>query len=485
MVPSKDKPPTYDEVIAELLRTVSGPVPVAQLARRMLAARPSSARKPVEAMRQRLREAVGRLLVFTDPDTVLLLRLAHQGVRFRLPLDRDTVKRGLVSIGDSLYRYLPWDFPPERLRFLDAASRPIVFQVRRISKEVETPVGRTDAEKWYADLGDWLRAEKAIARDHLLVTFVDWEQGIFRLEREPWSHHDPARRAARNRLLADIFYELLESAKYEQIFTHEAVPTAYARLPEKGGYPPDHWVAVVAADERLDTDGWQIRYRDSRPTIFDLLEAEAPLAAKKRSFRDQGAQVYRFKAALAFRVGLWRTVEIQGKHTLADLDRALRLAFNHDVLDHLGGFWKLVPRGAQARLRDPTRSTAKRTRFREVALGDVNPFGESDGADVKIASVELAVGDQLKYVYDFGDWIEHRLILEAITPPEPRVKYPREVARNKPRYAPCVECQAKSRQSVARWICLECSNHQGEAVRLCDACARKRHEEHYIQEILY
>src|SRR5712692_5040506 len=102
MVPSKDKPPTYNEVIAELLRTVSGPVPVAQLARRMLAACPSPAKNPDQAMRQRLREAAGRLLVFVDPDSVVPLRLAYQCVHFRLPRDRNTVKRGLVSIGDSL-----------------------------------------------------------------------------------------------------------------------------------------------------------------------------------------------------------------------------------------------------------------------------------------------------------------------------------------------------------------------------------------------
>jgi hypothetical protein len=474
MSSSKDKPPTYDEVIAELLRTATGPVPAAALTNRMLAARPSSAKNPVQAMRQYLSEAAGRLLVFVDPDTVLPLHLAYRGARFRLPLDRDSVKRGRVSIGDSVYRYLPWNFPPERLRFVDTAGQPITFRVQRISEKIETPLGQTDAELWFADLGDWLRAEKVNARDHLLVTIVDWEHGVFQLDREPFSKHDPAQRAARNRLLADIFYNLLENAKYEQIFAHQAVPSAYARLPDKDGYPPDDWVAVVAADERLYTDGWQIRYRDSRPTLFDLFDDGRPTAQAKPISKGQGAQVYRFKAALARRSGVWRTVELQGRHTLADLDQALRAAFKHDQLDHLGGFWKLVPRSA-----------AKQTRFREVDLGDVNPFGGGDGAGLQITSLELAVGDQLKYVYDFGDWIEHRLVLETITPPERRRQYPREVARNQPRYAQCVECQTKRRQRVAKWICLDCSNRGGEAVRLCDACAQKRHQDHYIEEILY
>jgi hypothetical protein len=148
----------------------------------------------------------------------------------------------------------------------------------------------------------------------------------------------------------------------------------------------------VAADDRLYTDGWQIRYHDSRPTVFDLLEGASPAAVSKPVAEDQGAQVYRLKAALAIRPGLWRTIEIQGKHTLADLDQALRAAFDHDGSDHLGGFWKLVPRGAKTQLGSQARGATKRTRFRQVDLGDVNPFGGGDGADVQIASLELAVG---------------------------------------------------------------------------------------------
>jgi len=35
--------------------------------------------------------------------------------------------------------------------------------------------------------------------------------------------------------------------------------------------------------------------------------------------------------------------------------------------------------------------------------------------------------DPLKYVFDFGDWIEHTLTLVAIHPAEQGVEYPREV----------------------------------------------------------
>jgi hypothetical protein len=133
-------------------------------------------------------------------------------------------------------------------------------------------------------------------------------------------------RAARNRLLADLFHNLLENAAHETIYSQEAVPTVYALLPDKGGYPE-----------------------------------------------------------------LWRTIEIQGKQSLADLDLALRGAFNHDAGDHLGGFWKLVPRGG------PSKLGSKLWRAGAAARRSGSPQG--------------------------------------------RHKYPREVGRNEPQYADCVECR--------------------------------------------
>ncbi|MCK4818955.1 hypothetical protein KA005_24490 [bacterium] len=47
-------------------------------------------------------------------------------------------------------------------------------------------------------------------------------------------------------------------------------------------------------------------------------------------------------------------------------------------------------------------------------MGNIDPLGEGNGADIRIAGLGLQVGDRLKYVYDFGDWIEHEIIVEKI-----------------------------------------------------------------------
>jgi hypothetical protein len=205
--------------------------------------------------------------------------------------------------------------------------------------------------------------------------------------------------------------------------------------------------------------------------------AVAPVSIEQRQM------VCRFKAHLVGRTKIWREIEIQGKQTLAELDFALRQAFNHDLYDHMGGFWKLVPRAAQAKTMSK-HSSGRISRTREVAIGNVNPIDGGDGARIKVAELGLSVGAQLKYVYDFGDWIEHQLTLQAIEAPQNDVKYPREVARNKPVYAFCVECQKKGDQQVAKWICLQCTSSLEQEVLLCEKCTNK-HDDHYIEEILY
>jgi len=130
------------------------------------------------------------------------------------------------------------------------------------------------------------------------------------------------------------------------------------------------------------------------------------------------------------------------------------------------------------------RSSGRAARMREVEIGDVEPMGGGDGARIKVAELGLAVGEQLKYVYDFGDWIEHQLTLQALEAPQSNVEYPREVARNKPDYTFCVKCQKKGKQQVAKWICMQCTTGPEQEILLCEKCADK-HDDHYLEEILY
>ena len=113
-------------------------------------------------------------------------------------------------------------------------------------------------------------------------------------------------------------------------------------------------------------------------------------------------------------------------------------------------------------------------------------FPEYDeGEDQLLASLNLKPGNVLKYVCDFGDWIEHYIELEAIGTPETDVAYPRIIAQNKPRYRYCPTCQDKGRKTIATHICIWCSNDAQEDILMCEDCIAPVHDEHYITDILY
>ena len=59
MSPAKTNLPSYNKIIADLMRSATGPMPAAHLIAQMLAAHPSQAKKPQPAMRQHLHEAAG------------------------------------------------------------------------------------------------------------------------------------------------------------------------------------------------------------------------------------------------------------------------------------------------------------------------------------------------------------------------------------------------------------------------------------------
>jgi hypothetical protein len=469
---SEEQPLTRNQAVEEALKQIDGPMAVDEFCQRVLTLWPSKAKNPLSAVRSHLREQhAGKTLVFLDAKTIVPLRIAMRSMRFRTVLSRSEVKRGLLQIHPAFDFFLRRELDPSSVQLLDANGHRLPFQVSTIPVQADSFFAMLALDNAAFDLGQWFHAQGVGRNDSILVTVEDWMAGHFRLEYEASKRRRTPEIEQKDRELAGLLFDMLEQARNELLYAHVAVPTAYARLSDPRGYPGSHWLDVVSRDARMQFDGWAIRYGDwSSP--FDLLHGhEEPVPTAEFS-PDQRQQVYRFKAALWYRPGLWRTVEIQGEQTLADFDSILRAAFNHDPSDHLGGFWKLTRRG-------------KGKRVREVDLGNVDPVGGGDGAAVPVAGLELAPGDELKYVYDFGDWIQHRLTLQEIVEPEAKAKYPRIVAQNKPQYKNCESCQAKGRTTRATWICLECSDREQREVLLCEKCLGKKHEDHYAEEIVY
>jgi hypothetical protein len=243
-----------------------------------------------------------------------------------------------------------------------------------------------------------------------LLTVLDWEKGRFQLALEPERRRRKAEIAQQNQALADLLFELLEATHDESLWTERGLQTAYARLPSARDYPGDHWTTVIEKDGRMRWQDFEIVHAESeRRSIFELVEPEEEAVEEQLFTAKQGKQVYRFRVRRGKKEFL---LEVQGNNTLGDLDAVMREAFDRDPFDHLSEFTLITPRGK-----------GKRPRIKP--FGAMDPLGEYAACKVRLAGLGLEPGAQLEYVYDFGEDIEHALILEDIEEPEAKAKYPR------------------------------------------------------------
>ncbi|HEX6386044.1 MAG TPA: hypothetical protein VF177_15345, partial [Anaerolineae bacterium] len=438
----------------------------------------SSAKNPQAGVRQDIRDYhQGKTLIFLDANTVVPTQLGLAGVRFRAPLSRQEVDQGLLFVYPTFQFLLPEDSPAAEIQLVDEADHAIPADIVMHRVRVEGLFGPSMAEVSALNLGWWYRKHNVKRQDSLLVTILDWAASKFRLQIESVQDRRRMRTEIEeaNQQLDDALFGLLEVARYERARGMVAIPTAYARLKDETAYPADHWLEVIQNDPRMEWSGYDIRYPEDlslMERIIPELRQEQSPGARAELSPEQAEQVYRFKAYYKYRKGLWRRIEIQGGQTLSEFDDILRDAFQHDRADHLSGFWHLVRRG-------------NTRRFREVDLGSINPFEGGDGADVQVASIGLEPGDRLKYVYDFGDWYEYRIELEAIEAPEADADYPRVTAQNRPRYRYCPVCKEQGRKTIATYICVDCSNMRQEQVLVCEDHIYPEHEVHYLDEIVY
>jgi hypothetical protein len=413
---SKRQEPTLDQVVESLLAEVDGPVPLDKLVQQVLARRPSKAKNPVQAVTNHIRTSYRQeYYAFLDQNTVMPLRLALQGVRFRVTLDRQMVSSGAVPL-------VPYFIPFLRhLRLLGGSPVEPTFEneqgveipsrlmTLRVQQEIfgETTEGRVEA----VQVKPWLSSLQARRGDSLLFTILDWEAGRFQLTFEPERRRRKTDVARQNRALADLLYDLLEETRDERLLVSDGLRTAYARLASARDYAGDHWTTVIEQDGRMRWEEFEIVHAESENmSLLDILEPPEEEAVEEKPFTArQGQQVYRFRVSRGKKEFL---LEVQGTNTLGDLDAAMREAFDLDTYDHLSEFTLVTPRG-------------KGKQPRRKPFGALDPLGEYAAHTVRVAGLGLEPGAQLEYVYDLGDYIEHALALEAVGEPEAKAKYPR------------------------------------------------------------
>jgi len=483
------KGPTIAEVAAEVAATLADPIAYDEFAQRVLAIRPSAGKHPITQTKSSLRYHLRRIgLAFVDSAhrQVAPIHTILNGLTVRHTFDADEIAARRLHLTDDELLLLPG--PPsirtheaiERLRLVETDGAEVKTKVDHVSAQVSGLLRHYTVTTLALHMPRWLTAHAVKAGDAALFTILDYAASLWQILHEPAAQRRQPEIETVNRTLADLLFEQLESAKDERIMLHEALLAAFAQLsPVQRDYPGDPWTHVIRLDGRMHHDGFQLTYVGYRSMfdamIEDLLEPETVSPPASLSPEQEGA-IYRFKIHLTSNKKLWRRIEILGGQTLRDLNEFLVGEFKHDW-DHMGGFWRLVPRGAGKRVR-------------EVELAQISPFlnEEDEGADLCLAELDLEAGSQLRWVFDFGDWHQYDLFIEAVEDASPAVAatdFPRVVAQNKPQYRYCTTCQAEGRQSIATYVCHECSYNCDQTVALCDACLRQHDEEHYTEEIVY
>ena len=273
---------TMVQAIEKILTRVDGPMPVDAFIKRVLAMYRSTAKNPIASVRNKLRtECVGENIVFRDRQTLEPLRLAMQGVRFRIRLTQEEVTQEVLFVASAFEYFQRGRLEPQKMRLQDVSGHTLPCQVKTAAQQVKSVLGTYPREAQAFAFGDWYRAHQVEPNDSVLVTIVDWNTGHFQLEHEPANRRRQADITRQNQELADAIYAMLESASSERIYPRTTIPTAYARLSEPRAYPGDHWTEVLAGDDRMFFDGFFIRY-GGVGSIFEGLQELVGIASQIR-----------------------------------------------------------------------------------------------------------------------------------------------------------------------------------------------------------
>lgn len=117
-------------------------------------------------------------------------------------------------------------------------------------------------------------------------------------------------------------------------------------------------------------------------------------------------------------------VEIRNDQTFTELDAAIRNSLGYDTWDHCSGFFEGVP-------------------WKSQSLVEVYPDGSGPGQELQISALPISTGMELGYVYDFGDDLQHSILVEEIFPIDATKQYPVSTTLLQP--------SAKKRGKSATW----------------------------------
>lgn len=303
--------------IASILRALAvnydGPVSERELMDRVLEQRPSHAKDPYAAIREKLRWQ-GPLLgwVRLGGGSLLPLSVVLRNLRFRCIPDTHEVQLGLLDLS----KLAPFVRMPDDIRALEDASG------TRVPVSV-VPL-RVTNDNWNADtlhprleLDAWYRATGFVPGDSIVVTVVESQPLVLRLQCEPAHAFRKAAVERQDAELRDAIWHQVERSQSTSLHSAEVVLPAFARAAWRTDYPGMPWQHLVQRDGRMRLiDGVYVAQNDlstdddeqtsgieleTAGRGIDFLQIEAVLLREIETLQEQ----IRASRQCDIEVGLW------------------------------------------------------------------------------------------------------------------------------------------------------------------------------------
>jgi hypothetical protein len=102
----KQKPPTYSEIIRDLLSVVNQPISINELIDKFLKVRVPQTKNPRSSVRDKIREEKGRLLVFVEDDHILPIDIAYHNAQFRLKITKKMLVKRIIPLDEFGYYFI-------------------------------------------------------------------------------------------------------------------------------------------------------------------------------------------------------------------------------------------------------------------------------------------------------------------------------------------------------------------------------------------
>lgn len=239
--------PTIASILQTLSMYYNGPVSEREVMDRVLEQRPSRAKDPYAAIREKLRW-YGPMLgwVRLGGGTLLPLRLTLQNLRFRCIPTEEEVRNGYLL----LERFMPFVRSPDDLDYLeDSYGLPLAVNfLQEDAKQGTINLRMTHAR---LDLQHWYEFEQFKPGDSIICTILFAEPVSLQLQREPAQAFKPQLTAAQDSELVTAIWTKLRQTHFAPQHSADIILPIYAHAAWRTAYPGRPWQELAANDERL------------------------------------------------------------------------------------------------------------------------------------------------------------------------------------------------------------------------------------------